>query len=246
MADMYVAEAVVENNHRDFATDSSRMHLKQSVLERRNFSLAMFDTSFMWYGKNIDTYNEVIDKTIEILEKRIEDNGINVRDVAGAYQGDSVQLWDKTNFMLVRPSSPSRFLTFSVKAADDWKHGDIFTLRAKITNLNGSPGLTLTADYDDGTFEITGKKIYGDGWQEISLIGDSAKVPIRIYGNFNFERLNSVMVLDSIQLIKKPLDKNIYSQRYRQRAYDLNDKRIKKEIPQDEDSKEDNEPEGDS
>lgn len=225
LADLYIAEAVVDNNHRDFNNDSTRQLLKQSILARYGYTLKDLDTSFMWYGANLTAYNDVNDRTIEVLEKKIAEVGAAKNAVTQTYAGDSVMMWSGTNFLIVKPTSPSRFLTFRYDGDDEWKPGDIFTLRAKFVNSSGTYSWSLSGEYEDESFEITSNRFNGDGWQEISFISDSLKMPVNLYGNINFDVKEGTLVVDSLQLVRKPLDPTKYSQRYRQRHYDLKRKR---------------------
>lgn len=225
MADMHTAETMVENNYVEYRTDSAKMLVKQSVVGRYGYTLDQLDTSFMWYGANLTVYNDVYDKTVSILEDRLAAEGATRLQDLLENEGDSVNLWAYPSFMMIRPSSPSMRLPFAFKADEGWDRGDIFTLRAKFSNVGGSPRWSLTADYDDGSFEVLSTGFSGDGWHEVSFYTDSVKTAADIYGTLDFDLKGGVMIVDSISFIRKPLNPQKYSQRYRQRAYDFSDKR---------------------
>lgn len=228
MADMHIAETVVDNNYRDYMTDSSKMLLKQSVVARHGYTLADLDTSFMWYGANLTVYNEVYDKTIEILEDKSVSAGIEIQNM-NAQTGDSFNIWNKPSFMIVNSSSPSKFLAYRFKdTGKTWARGDMFTLRAKFSNISGSPEWTMTVDYPDGEFEVLTNRFSSDGWHEITFFTDSDKVARQLYGSINFDVKNGTLIIDSLQLIQRSLDPKRYSQRYRQRTYDFSHKKAPK------------------
>lgn len=229
MADIHVAEAVVESNYQDYRTDSLKMLLKQSVLAKHRYTLAQLDTSFMWYGAHLTVYDEVYDHTIELLEERLKESGALIQSMQSENAGDSINLWDRTPFMFAKTNSPSKNLKFDFKADETWSKGDMFTIRAKYSNSSGSTFWTISADYDDGTFEILSNKFNGDGWHEMSFYTDSLKQPTRVYGALNISLEKGSMVIDSLQILKKPLDAIKYSQRYRQRSYDFKNKKSKPE-----------------
>lgn len=230
MADMHTAEAVVDNNYPDYPTDSAKMLLKQSVLAKHGYTLAQLDTSFMWYGANLSKYSEVYEKTVAILEKRLTESGVAVTHSNG--NTDSVDIWDMTRYVMVRPTSPSRMLTYRFdNDKEEWSKGDMFTLRAKFANTEGNSTVSMTANYDDGTFEVLTSRFSGDGWHEVSFFADSMLDMKALSGSLSFRNERNTLIVDSIQFLRKPLDAALYSQRYRQRQYNFADKRYKVPVP---------------
>lgn len=224
MADLLTAETVVENNYALFPTDSARMLLKQSVLAKHGYTLQQLDTSFMWYGANLTKYSEVYENTIVILEDRLAESGNVIKKRNDNI--DSVEIWNKPRFIMVRPTSPSPYLSFFFNDENgEWKKGDMFTLRAKFYNTSGNTTVSYTAEYDDGSFEILTNRFSGDGWHEVTFYTDSVRETTSLNGSMMFDLRNTTLVIDSIEMVKKPLDNISYSQRYRQRRYDFQDKR---------------------
>lgn len=225
MAEIHIAEAFAENNYNEYATDSARMLLKQSVVKRHGYDLETLDTSFMWYGAHLGLYSDVYEKSIEIIEKRLNENDDYVRKQNVG--GDSTDIWTYSSYLMVKSTAPTQYLTYNFIADESWKPGDSFTLRAKFNNISGNPAWTMTSEYDDGSFEILTNKFAGDGWHEMTFYTDSLKNTQKIYGAFNFDVNRGTMVIDSLELIRKPLNAKTYSLRYRQKSYNLSEKRNK-------------------
>ena len=222
MADMHTAEAVVEMNYGEFPTDSAKMLLKQSVLARHGYTLQDLDTSFMWYGHNLKLYGEIFDNEVEILQDRLTKAGMVATNRGESkVVGDSVNIWDKSRFFMIKPNLPGQIITFDLPAGSDWEKGDIFTLRAKFANTSGTPALTMTADYTDGSMEFLTNRFSFDGWHSVSFYADSTKTPSKIYGAITFKANDAPVIVDSIELIRKPIMPELYGQRYRQRTVDL-------------------------
>lgn len=220
MADIHMAESVIESNYNLYPTDSTKMLLKQSVLANHGYNLQQLDTSLLWYGAHLDVYSNVYDRTIEILEKRMEESGIEeVRRQRAEMGSDSVDIWYGPRFMLIKRTTPSRYITYSYPADSTWVEGDMFTWRAKMTNVSENPLITLSADYEDGSTELLNVRLTGDGWKEATFITDSLKTAKRIYGSIMLDASRSAMVVDSIEFIRKPMVPRLYSQRYKQRNY---------------------------
>lgn len=224
MADLSVAETVVENNYHNFESDSSKMLVKQSIVAKYGYTIADLDTSFMWYGANPLQYDAVLEKSIGIIETRMQDAGSQAIRQLTAERGDSLDIWDKSRFIMVRPGSASQFLTFDYPDRSNFDKGDIFTLRAKFINASSASDWNISAEYEDGTFEVLSSKFNGDGWHEITFYSDSVRRPTRIYGAVNFGEIKGTTTVDSIQFVKHALDRKEYSRRYRQRAYNLSSK----------------------
>ncbi len=221
LADLHVGESYVETNYSDFATDSSRMALKQSVVMRHGYTIDQLDTSFMWYGANLKVYDEVYTKTIDILQERL--NHIDAVGSGGstmAVAGDSVDVWSGTKGFVINDKAPALLTVFLLKSDNNWKRGDSYTWRAKFLNNKQSGSWTIAADYTDGTTEYLGTLFGGDGWQEITFYIDSTRVASRVYGTLSvMPPARSTVYIDSMQLVRNRLNSTRYQQRYRQRTY---------------------------
>lgn len=218
MADMHIAESVVDLNRRDYPSDSMLSVMKQSVLARHGVTQAQLDTSFDWYGHNIGRYMEVYDRTIEILETRIAETGNRIAAEAVSVAGDSVDVWSNSPFITVSDLSPSKIVTFALNRDENWEAGDSYTWRAKFVN-NSEPSVwSMVAEYGDGAREVINSDITGDGWQEIKFATDSTRIIERIYGYMSLRpKHQTTLWADSIMLIRNRLNSESYNQRYRQR-----------------------------
>lgn len=218
MADMHIAESVVDLNRRDYPSDSMLSVMKQSVLARHGVTQAQLDTSFDWYGHNIGRYMEVYDRTIEILETRIAETGNRIAAEAVSVAGDSVDVWSNSPFISVSDLSPSKIVTFALNRDENLEAGDSYTWRAKFVN-NSEPSVwSIVAEYGDGAREVINSDINGDGWQEIKLVTDSTRIIECIYGYMSLRpKQHTTLWADSIMLIRNRLNSEAYNQRYRQR-----------------------------
>ncbi len=218
IADIHIGEAVIDLNRADYRTDSSKLVMLQSVLERHGVTKQQLDTSFDWYGHNITYYMEVYDKTIELLERRIAETGNRIAAENISFAGDSVDIWGRSPFLAVNRLSPSNFVTFAISEDENWEKGDSYTWRAKFTNNAGSSVWGITADYADGSKDMLTEDLMGDGWRELRFIGDSAKTATRIYGYIMIDPRGATTVwADSLMLIRNRLSPDNYNQHYRQR-----------------------------
>lgn len=69
MYDMYIAEAIIDNDYQKFAQPENKEALINQVLEKHKISEARWDTSLSWYSDNIDTYIQINDSVKSRLQR---------------------------------------------------------------------------------------------------------------------------------------------------------------------------------
>jgi len=185
MADVRMADAVVSVQNREYADDTARMALRRAVLARHGVSEEKFDTSLVWYGHNIGLYQEVTNRSIDILEQRLKDAGARAAgEAAMSVAGDSVDIWTGSQLYAVTRRSPSHYVTFSFDADRNWEPGDIYTFRSRIVTPMSEARWNMTAVYDDGAMEMISytMNLSEPRRQELTLVTDSTRTAVRISG----------------------------------------------------------------
>lgn len=216
LADIHTGEAVIELNRAEYRTDSLKQVFKQSVYARHGVDAATVDSSFVWYGRNINSYLEVYDRTIEILEHRLIESGNRVAaEAALSIAGDSVDVWPHTRFVTINSRMPSMAGTFNFARDENWQRGDMYVWRVKAVNNPGKSRWSIVAEYADGSVDYLSQEFSGDGWKEITMLTDSTLDATRVYGYLLGDVARGTSLrLDSIGMLRKRLDPNIYSRRY--------------------------------
>lgn len=69
MYDMYIAEALIENDYQKFDLPEKKEALIDQVLEKHKISEARWDTSLSWYSDNIDQYIQINDSVKSRLQR---------------------------------------------------------------------------------------------------------------------------------------------------------------------------------
>lgn len=209
LADIHVAEGVAETNSRSFPSDSTKRELRASVLKRHKVTQEEFDSSLSWYGYNIERYVEVYDRVIELLEKRLakaEENAgatIASSDTRIAMEGDSVDVWTGVRYRRLAAGMPSEYISYNLTSDPNWEKGDVYTLKGKLIDNQGSAEAMMVAEYTDGTVDYNHKQMHGGGWQEISLVLDSVKTARNVYGYIHYKpAAREVAYIDSISLYR--------------------------------------------
>lgn len=210
MADVHTGESVVESSSRSFRTDSAKRAFLQSIYAKHGVTTEIVDSSLSWYGYNVEKYLEVYDRTIEILEERLErqqdlagTTADGLREVTTEMQGDSVDVWPGIRYRRFSATMPNNLVSFNLRTDRNWERGDVYTLRAKIMDNRMPLIYSIAVEYNDGKREYISKKLIGDGWHELKLVLDSAKAAQRVYGYINYDcRPGELVFVDSISLYR--------------------------------------------
>ena len=222
LADIHIGESVVESERTKYYSDSLKKVVKQSILIKHNVTQAQLDTSFAWYGHNIEEYIAVYDRVIEILDDDINKLGANSTEKTNiTYEGDSVDVWQKVRHYSINANSPTQFITFTLSKDHTWENGDNYTWRLKLINNISQLKWGIAADYSDGASEFTNSSISNEGWNEIKFIPDSTKTLNRVYGYlYATPRDAEIIYIDSISLVRNRSNQSLYRQRFTQRTFE--------------------------
>lgn len=215
MADIHIAEAVVDLNHNLFGDDSSKMLLKQSIYAAHGVTAEVVDSSYRWYGHHIEDYMEVYDKTINILSNRQKEL-ISATNEQIIIAGDSVNVWPMSSHFEFSNRAATRLVTFTVPADSNWRNNDVFTLRFNMATATNPVTARMVIEYADGKsfYNLAGGKSKGIG--EVSVRVDTTMSPVRIAGYIITQpEKNEIVRIDSISLIRmrQHLSKMYFSQR---------------------------------
>lgn len=209
IADLHVAEAVVETNRAEWDSDSSRMALKQLVCERNGVTLAELDTSLVWYGRHLDKYSVVYENASKLIDKRIarlEENAPAIQQavtVKESSNSDSTNVYNGIKFIRISTSMPSETVRFVFKSDRNWERGDKYVLSSKSLGIHGVIEANLAVTYSDGTTEYVSRQFGGTGKHAITLVLDSAKNASVVYGDLNCPPAREqIGYVDSISVIR--------------------------------------------
>ncbi len=221
LADIHLGESVIDQNYSTYRNTEAKEDLRLSIYRRHGVTAAQVDTSMMWYGHNLQKYNEVYDRTIEILEERTAKVQTTALNQAMAMAGDSVDVWNASRHITVSSTAPSEFLAFALDRDENWEPGDVYSWRLKTHNNADNLTLTIMVDYEDGVVEQNSVTAATDGWHSIILATDSLRTPVRVHG---YTRLRpphqgTQLYVDSISLTRSRVSPDKYHQRFRLRTF---------------------------
>lgn len=210
MADLEIAESVVEMRPGMFRGDSAKLVLAQSVYRRHGVTSAEVDSSLSWYGRHIDRYREVAARTVEMLQTDEEASRLAVghspapeQHATASLDGDSVDVWPLARFWRISSTSPSQVIRFNLSRDRNWEPGDGYELRFKTMGGHVPVDVTLAADGQRSQRWFVNERRRGNGWQTVSLRLDSASGASQVYGSIIYiPRGRETFYIDSLQLLR--------------------------------------------
>ena len=221
LVDIHKGEAYTDINFRDFRMDSARAAYKQSILAKHGITQEEFDTTMVWYGMHIEDYLEVYDDVIAELEKEVANSNASL-NASLSLIGDSVNTWTESSYYVINKKSPSQFLTFYLEKDENWEPGDSYTWQMKTFNRLSPAKWTMVIAYEDKTAEYKSEEIADDGWTKMTMVIDSLRTPVALYGYAEFNIHNDeVIYVDSVSLIRNRVTELDYRRRFNQRRFNF-------------------------
>lgn len=203
--DMMVAEAMVNNS---YYNDTMKLALYQGVFRKYNVTQAQYDSSLVWYGRNLDIYMKMYNRMIVDLDKRIAALGDVQADAGPASNRDSLDIWPRRNMFIMEPRSLFNGVAFDIKPEANYSSGSSFVLGVRFWGLKKDvkfkPELRLSAVQRDTIITIS-KEIGQDGYYEAVLRTMPTRQIQRVFGTIRFENMDSAyhkVYVDSLSLMK--------------------------------------------
>ena len=103
--DMQLAEAMINLNNKDFPDNAHKEALYQSIFRKHQITQAQYDSSLVWYGRNLDIYMKVYDRILADLNKRQKELGDVQAVAAPVTKKDSIDIWPRRTFLNLEPKA---------------------------------------------------------------------------------------------------------------------------------------------
>ena len=228
LKDIYRAEAYMENRTSSFESDSEKMVLKQSIFEKHGVTQAMYDSSLVWYAKNLDVLNNVYQKVGKELQeeakryqKKIgasapqQQQGQNSGRTLKKYHaasGDTADLWTQPRLWMVTQAMNGNYVKFDYAPDKQMRSGDRYQLTLKLLTGSSEVQIVMALQYLDGSISYISRKMSHNGWLDLILQADTARTVKRLCGYLAFKLRNNAPVAfaDSIQLLRTHFDDKQY------------------------------------
>lgn len=222
LVDIELADAYIESHYDQFPNDSSRLVLKQSIFAKYGITPEMYDTSLVWYSRNMDVYVDVYDRVIGRLQAMRDSKvgqidgrvnaAVNTQRRSFASHGDSADLWHGPRRWILTHGMKSGFISFDVEPDKEYYQGDRYELMFLLKPVRSSFRTFMAVDYKDGGTALVSHFSQNDGWNSLVMQSDSTREVRRIYGYLYYNILQGdIAYVDSLTLLRTHCDRNNYS-----------------------------------
>lgn len=208
LADMLIAEAMINMDNDTYRSDTARLALYEGVFRKHGITQALYDSSLMWYGRNLDIYMKVYDRVLDDINRSINDLGDVQADAAPVANQDSVNIWPRRSFLSLSPRSVFNGVVFDIKPRTMYSSGSSFVLGLRTWGLDDYPSLRpeIRISADQGDTTVTADRVITrDGYYETILTTLPTKRVRRVYGYIRLDNADSTyykVYVDSLNLMK--------------------------------------------
>ena len=186
---MHLADAIISSDPMTFQNDADKQALYKSVFVKHRITQAVYDSSLVWYGKNLDVYMQVNNMALTDVIKKIESIEIIEPEKVASPNDDMFDIWSIGRYHEFYQASLSNSLIFNFKPNEDYSSGSIFVFGMQvmgfISGMQSSVEVHLRAEQNDTTITMM-NKIHNDGFHEMIIRTLPVQRVKRVYGYVRF------------------------------------------------------------
>jgi hypothetical protein len=185
--DMLIAEAMIETMPESYPTHDEKLSVYNAVFAKHHITQAEYDSTLIWYGKNMDLYMAVYKLVLRDVNASIAALGdIKPNPSSGDVSGyDSIDIWIDRRYDVFKPQRFFNTLVFDVSPEKPYSPGSSYALRLSVwgipPDLKHNPKIHISVLQAD-TIIFMNQEITGDGYYETIVNSSAAKDVTRIYG----------------------------------------------------------------
>jgi hypothetical protein len=210
MIDVHLAEQIIGDNYLTYPDSTHKAALMASVFRKHNITQAVYDSSLVWYGKNLNIMLQVLDLAIKDVDKRMRIVAeLQAQQAPAPMATDSANIWTQASLLTFSPQSLFNATIFDIRPEGGvYVSGSIFVLNLKVwglhPRLNRQPEVKIAAEHSDTTV-ILHDTIPADGFHSITLRSVATKPVRRVYGYIRMDKAEAPyykIYLDSLSLTR--------------------------------------------
>jgi len=206
--DMLIAEAIVETQNISYRTNEERQGVYDAVFAKHQISQAEYDSTLIWYGKNMDLYMAIYKLVLKDVNAAIAALGDgSPTPLSGDASQDSIDIWIYKRIEHFNPDRALNILTFDIIPQSPYPSGSSYVFGVSVwgmpSNWNNKAVIHLNAIQADTIVSVC-EEITGDGYYEAILSTVADKVVSRVYGYvlMNDEEATHPVYLSDMRLMK--------------------------------------------
>lgn len=208
MIDIYLAEGLLSGNYHSSSDSTRKIALYQSVFRKHKITQSVYDSSLVWYGKNLDILMDVYDLALNSINEQVRALGDVQASALPTSNRDSINIWPRRDYMTLTPEALFNGVIFDIKPDQNYSSGSGFVLGIRAWGITDRmryvPEIRISIDQGDTTI-ITHKKITEEGYHQAVVRGMPTKQIRRVYGYIRMDNTDtdySKIYIDSLNLMK--------------------------------------------
>jgi hypothetical protein len=205
LADIHLAEAIMDNNYNAFSDSAGQAQLFQSIFEKHKVTKARFDTSLVWYASHLEIYMEIYRKTSSRLAAMSDTLANRIRFLH-EQEAQAKCVWEADSLIVLNPFPSDNRYVFQVDTSMFFSRGDMYALHVFALGVNGEnrPKVTFAWKGQDTTL-VDRTEIRCNGTNIFYLKAIPGKDTKSLYGSIRLpmdELPPSRLILDNIFILR--------------------------------------------
>lgn len=208
LVDMHLAEAMIGSESKVYNTPEKKQALYLSVFEKHGITEAEYDSSLVWYGRNLDVYMQVYEMVLSELNLNKKALGDIQPDATPSSNQDSVNIWNRFAYLSFLPKAPYNGVYFDFVPEGGYPAGSSFVLSFRLWGLNKymteAPEVRISVEQPDTTITAM-RYITYDGLNELLVKANPVAKVKRVYGYIRLKKSDDEfykVYINDIRLMK--------------------------------------------
>lgn len=217
IADMQLAEAYAEQEYGRYEENDQRKELSEGVLASHGVTREELDSTWVWYGRNLDDYTELFEKVDRELVSR-KASMLKEGKRPDEHSGSDM-LWPYGKHGVISTLGTSDGWVLSLRDPQ-LERGDLLSWKMFVKDPTQLMGL-LGVEYEDGSADAVNMLFTGRQNIELEVQTDTSKTVSRVYGYVRLKDSGNPgsVFADSIRLNRLPFDSIEFGKYRPQRSF---------------------------
>jgi hypothetical protein len=218
LIDIQLAENMINASYQNYPDSARKAVLFQSVFRKHEITQAVYDSSLVWYGKNLDVLIRIYDWVIGDINEQIRELGDVQASAAPSANQDSVNIWPRRDYLTLQSDALFNGTIFDIKPEREYLPGSTFVLGLHVWGVSRKmryvPEIRIAAELPDTTF-VVNEKIENEGYREIVLKTPATKRTKRVYGYIRMDNAENnyyKIYIDNLRLLRYNYGSAAFSQ----------------------------------
>ena len=213
--DIHMADAMVSGNYRDFSSEEKKRELYAGIFKKHGVTQQQFDTSLVWYGRNLDKYLAIysnLNKRYAVLTDSINARIERQKKPAILPDSNHINMWEGAKAFILTSLPGKNMIDFNldtVRLSPKEYHEFTFNILG-VSDSIIAPFVTFGVGFPDTVFVKT-KEITRNGLFTVYLPpADSiTNHPTHLFGSIYLpsQKKNIRITIYNIGIYKRKIGK---------------------------------------